>query len=479
MSTFVATPATDISHAGASHVPGETLPAPPGPSAILMPGATHDPLQFLLDLTRDYGDLVRYQTPYSYTYIANSPETVFHVLRDANYPRGSLLKQVLGEGMLSSEGAHWKKHRSLMLPDFHPHVLATHAHEIRDSIADFVRRWLEYSRQGTTFNASDEMMNLTLDIVRRALFSGEMNEHMERINVVVKALLKDVGGFVRSEFGTMLEICPTRNRLFQESLKELNEIVYDVIARRRRELDAGRVRYDLLDMLMETRDQNGDPLEEVEVRDEVVTMLFAGNETTAVMLGWVLHCVKKYPGVEDKIHAELKTVLNGRAPELAELPQLDYLSLMLHETMRLYPPVWSIFRKVAQDDEINGYKIEAGHTMIVSPFTMHYHPKYWPDPTRFDPSRHTREKTKARPKYAYIPFGGGRHLCIGKHLAMMETKIIMATLCQCFTWEVAPSHVVDWEPLVTLRQQGGLPISLQTLPNAERVLQSLKTEAGH
>lgn len=479
MPNSVTSPATLSPQTNGAHAHFGDLPAPPGPSAILMPGATLDPLQFLLDLTRDYGEMVRYQTPYSYTYVANSPETIFHVLRDANYPRGSLLKQVLGEGMLSSEGAHWKKHRSLMLPDFHPHVLATHAHEIRDSIADFVRRWLEYSRQGKLFNASDEMMNLTLDIVRRSLFSGEMGEHMERINIVVKALLKDVGGFVRSEFGTTLEICPTRNRLFQDSLNEMNEIVYEVIEKRRRDLDAGRLRYDLLDMLMEARDENGNPLDVAEVRDEVVTLLFAGNETTAVMLGWMLHSVKHYPGVEDKIHAELKTVLNGRSPELADLPQLEYLNMMILETMRLYPPVWSIFRKVAKDDVINGYRIEAGHTMIVSPFTMHYHPQYWPDPTRFDPSRHTREQIAARPKYAYIPFGGGRHLCVGKHLAMMEMKMILATLCQCFTWEIAPGHVVDWEPLVTLRQQGGLPMTLQTLPGAERVLQSLSAQTVH
>jgi cytochrome P450 len=445
---------------------------PPGPSQIVMPGQTDDPLRFLLDLTREHGDLVRYKTPYSYTYIANSPETIGHVLRDANYPRGSLLKQVLGEGLLSSEGEHWKKHRSLMVPDFHPRVIANHAHQIQEAVFDFACHWREHARQGVTFNAADEMMDLTLDVVRRALFSGELAQFTQQINTIVKALLKDVGGFVRSEFGTMLEINPTRNRLFQDSLRQLNEMVYEVIARRRNEIDAGKLRYDLLDMLMETRDQDGEVLTEKEVRDEVVTMLFAGNETTAVMLGWVMHCVTAYEGVEEKLHEELQNNLNGRAPGLDDLPNLPYLNLVLHETMRLYPPVWSIFRKVANEDVINGYRIEAGHTMIVSPYTIHYHPQYWPQPTRFDPYRHTRENVKVRPKYAYVPFGGGRHLCIGKHLAMMEVQLIMGTLIQCFKWRTAPTHVVDWEPLVTLRQRDGLPIQLEMRPALDSVLNS-------
>lgn len=449
-----------------------SCPPPPGPAGILRPGVTDDPLRFLLDLTREYGDLVRYQTPYSYTYVANSPETIFHVLRDPNYPRGSLLKQVLGEGLLSSEGELWKKHRSLMVPDFHPHVIANHGHQIMDAVFAFANRWREYSQQGQTFNSADEMMDLTLDVVRRALFSGELTEHTDHINDIVKTLLRDVGGFVRSEFGTLLQICPTRNRVFKDSLEQLNEMVYEVIARRRHELDSGKLRHDLLDMLMETRDQDGERLSTIEVRDEVVTMLFAGNETTAVMLGWVLHSMVEFEGVEEKVHAELQSALDGRAPTLADLPQLPYLNLMLHETMRMYPPVWSIFRKVAENDEINGCQIEAGHTMIVSPYTMHYHPSYWPQPERFDPYRHTYENTRNRPKYAYIPFGGGRHLCIGKHLALMEVQLIMATLAQCFRWRVAPGHQVDWEPLVTLRQRDGLPISLELLPAADSVLNS-------
>ena len=454
------------------------LVPPPGPSQIIMPGQTDDPLRFLLDLTHHYGDLVRYQTPYSYTYIANSPETIAHVLRDPNYPRGSLLKQVLGEGLLSSEGQHWKKHRSLMVPDFHPRVIAHHSHQIREAIYDFAGQWREFARLGTTFNAADQMMDLTLDVVRRALFSGELSQFTERINTIVKALLKDVGGFVCSEFGTMLEINPTRNRLFQDSLQQLNEMVYEVITRRRAEINAGKLRYDLLDMLMETRDQDGQPLSEKEVRDEVVTMLFAGNETTAVMLGWVLHCVTAYEGVEEKLHQELQTALNGRVPDLTDLPQLPYLNLVLHETMRLYPPVWSIFRKVAKEEVLAGYRIEAGHTMIVSPFTIHYHPQYWPDPARFDPYRHTHEQTRQRPKYAYIPFGGGRHLCIGKHLAMLEVQLIIGTLAQCFQWRVDPAHTVDWEPLVTLRQRNGLPIQLEARPAIDSVFNSFHSQTA-
>lgn len=458
--------------------PETQLPHPPGPSGVLHPADNDldDPTRFLLDLTRDYGDLVRYQTPYSATYIANNPELIAEVLRGYSYPRGSLLKLVLGEGLLSSEGDHWQKQRKLMMPAFHPKVISHFTDEIYGCTLELAQRWREYSARGETIDGADEMLSLTLDVVTHALFSGQMSTHAGSINQTVKTLLADIGGFVRSEFTVNFEISPSRNRAFAKSLAGINELVYEVIALRREEIEKENLRHDLLDLLLETRDEDGVGLSDKEVRDEIVTMLFAGNETTAVMLGWTMHCIALYPEVQSGLRSELASTLDGRAPAVEDMPAMPYLKMMLHEVMRLYPPVWSIFRKVESDGELNGCRIEAGNTMIVSPYTMHRHPDFWPEPERFDPYRFTFENERARPKFAYIPFGVGRHLCVGKHLALLEAQIVISVLTQCFSWKLAPGHVVEHEPLVTLRPKNGLPFNLETRPEAADVIADLMSK---
>ena len=456
------------------------LPTPPGPTGVLQLGESEqdDPVHFMLALTRTYGDVVRYETPYGLTYLVNHPDLISHVLRAHSYPRGSLLKLVLGEGLLSSEGESWHKQRKLMMPEFHPKVIANFTTEIYSCVLQLAQRLMEKSENGETVDMADELLALTLDIVTCALFSGEMSSHAGSINETVKTLLADIGGFVRSEFTVSFEISPSRNRAFAKDLGSLNEMVYEVIARRRRENESGVSRHDLLDLLLETRDEDGVGLSDKEVRDEVVTMLFAGNETTAVMLGWTMHCLAVHENVNATLREELRSTLDGRAPTLEDLPRMPYLKMTLHEVMRMYPPVWSIFRKVQHDSEVGGFHIEGGHSIIISPYTMHYHPDFWPEPERFDPYRFTFKNERDRPKYAYIPFGAGRHLCVGKHLALLEAQIVTSILTQCFRWTGKPGHTVQLEPLVTLRPKNGLPFQLETLPQASSVIADLQRKVA-
>ena len=459
--------------------PAETyLPHPPGPAEVLHLGHDdeEDPLRFMLDLTRNYGDLVRYQTTYGTTYLANHPDFISTILRSSDYPRGSLLKMVLGEGLLSADGEHWQKQRKLMLPDFHPRVVAKYTDVVYDCTLEFVQRCVELSARGEIVDAADETFALTIEIVTRALFSGELSSQSHSLSDTVTTLLADVSGFITSEFTMNFDISPARNRSFRKAMRQLDEMIYEVLTRRREDIKNGILRHDLIDLLLGTRDEDGVGLSDKEVRDEVVTMLFAGNETTAVTLAWAMHSIIHYPGVEAELRSELNTVLDGRAPTLEDMANLPYLKMALLETMRIYPPVWSIFRKVRKDDEMGGYRIEAGNTIIVSPYTMHHHPDFWPEPGRFDAQRFTFQNEKARPKYAYIPFGGGRHACIGKHLAMMELQIVIAVFTQCFQWKLKPGHTVEHERLVTLRPKGGLPVTLEVRPEAARVIADLMSK---
>ena len=452
------------------------LPHPPGPLGILQVGDNEqdDPIHFMLGITRQYGDIVRYETPYGLTYLVNNPDLISHVMRDRSYERGSLLKLVLGEGLLSSEGEHWRKQRKLLMPEFHPRAIANFAGEIYACVLEMVQRWKQSSQNGEVVDVADELLSFTLDVVTRTLFSGELSSHAGSINHAVKTLLADIGGFVRSEFTVSFEISPSRNRAFANDLNNLNEMVYEVIARRRELNQSGVVHHDLLDLLLETRDEDGAGLSDKAVRDEMVTMLFAGNETTAVMLGWTMHCLAMHEDVDAKVREEVRSTLAGRAPSLEELPQMPYLKMTLHEVMRMFPPVWSIFRKIDHDGEVGGFLVEAGNTMIISPYTMHFHPDFWPEPERFDPYRFTFEQERDRPKYAYIPFGAGRHLCVGKHFAIMEAQIVTSVLAQCFNWKLQEGHEVRHEPLVTLRPKNGLPFYLETLPAADGVMEDLQ-----
>lgn len=449
---------------------------PPGPPGILQIGDNQqdDPVDFMLGITRQFGDIVCYETAYGLTYLVNNPDLIAHVMRDRSYERGSLLKLVLGEGLLSAEGQHWQKQRKLIMPEFHPRVIANFADEMYACVLEMVQPWKTSSEKGEVVDVADELLSFTLDVVTRTLFSGELSSEAGSINHAVKTLLADIGGFVRSEFTVSFEISPSRNRAFAGDLNKLNDMVYDVISSRRQQNQTEIVHHDLLDLLLETRDENGAGLSDKAVRDEMVTMLFAGNETTAVMLGWTMHCLALHSEVDAKVREEITSTLAGRAPSLEELPQLPYLKMTLHEVMRMFPPVWSIFRKVDYDGEVGGFLVEAGNTIIISPYTMHFHPDYWPEPERFDPYRFTFEQERDRPKYAYIPFGAGRHLCVGKHFAMMEAQIVISVLRQCFNWKLQDGHEVQHEPLVTLRPKNGLPFHLETLPAIDGVIEDLQ-----
>ncbi|MGH2360382.1 MAG: cytochrome P450, partial [bacterium] len=238
-----------------------------------------------------------------------------------------------------------------------------------------------------------------------------------------------------------------------------DKIVYGLIDARRQETDHAP---DLLSMLMQARDEEtGEGLSDRNLRDEMVTLLAAGHETTANALTWMWYLLSKHPDVERRLHTELASVLGGRTPSLQDLPRLKYTTMVIKEAMRLYPPIWVMQRKVVNDDEIGNYTIPAGSEVTISPYVMHRHPAFWENPEAFDPDRFSDERSVGRPRYVYLPFGGGPRLCVGHHFAMIEAQLITAMVAQAYHLDLVPGHPVEPRPWISLRPRQGLLMTLR------------------
>ena len=234
----------------------------------------------------------------------------------------------------------------------------------------------------------------------------------------------------------------------------LDKVVYGLIAERRK---SGQDTGDLLSMLLAARDaETGEAMSDQQLRDEVMTLLLAGHETTSNTLNWIWYLLGKNPPVERRLHAELDEVLGGRVATVDDLPKLRYTMMVVQESMRLYPAVWGIGRTPLQDDEIAGYHIPAGSSIILSQYVVHRHPDFWDQPEGFDP-----ERFSGHPPAAYFPFGGGPRVCIGNNFALIEARLILATMAQRYRLQLVPGHPVVPDPVVTLRPRDGVRVTLR------------------
>jgi len=249
-----------------------------------------------------------------------------------------------------------------------------------------------------------------------------------------------------------------RNRRVLAAMRTVDDVVLGIVEQRRR---TGEERDDLLGMLMEARDEGtGQAMSDKQLRDEVVTIFVAGHETTAVLLTWVFYLLSQHPDVESRLHAELTAVLGGRAPSMADVPNLRIARMVIDETLRLYPPAWITNRQAVAADEVCGRHIPAGAVVGISPYVMHHLPAYWPEAERFDPQRFASDAAHTRPRFAYMPFGGGPHQCIGNSFALMEATLILACVAQRYRLRLPPGAAVTPKPQATLRPAGGLPMRL-------------------
>jgi cytochrome P450 len=438
-----------------------------------LPDLRRDPLGTLIDARATYGDVVKFRAGFWFAYFLAHPNHIKHVLQDnnENYRKGftfDYLKPVLGLGLLTNEGDSWLHQRRLAQPAFHSQGQAELVELMAGAVGRTLASWLERP-DGSLIDVALEMTGLTMEIVSRALFGGGFGADAAQVSDAVRVAQEHVNWQITHLIAVPDRYPTRRNSQFRRALGVLDTVVFSIIEQRR--AAAGpeatgpnncKTASDLLGLLLEARDEDtGEGMTDGQLRDEVMTIFLAGHETTANALAWSWSLLAVNPEIEERLHAEVDSVLHDKLPCLADLPRLRYTRMVFDETLRLRPPVWAVCRFPLADDVASGYRIPAHASIILSPYVTHRHPEFWDDPLRFDPDRFLPEHVATRPKYAYFPFGGGPRMCIGSEFAIMEGVIALAMIAQQFRLRPVPGHEVELEPLITLRPRGGLPMLLE------------------
>jgi cytochrome P450 len=452
-------------------------PLPPGPRGYpwlgVLPQMRRDSLGFLSAMVRTYGDIVALPFGPVRIYLLCHPEQVAYVLQGHahNYGKSRFSAQVrplLGQGLATSDGALWRTQRRLVQPAFHRERLAGLAETITTATHAMLARWAPHAATGTPLDMLAEMTRLTGEVIVRALFGTALPEAVGR---TMFADFATVTGYLRRHMLTLTPWgawLPTPGRRqFHAALARLDHLVGQHIQARRQQ---GGDHGDLLALLLAARDPaTGAGMAPQQLRDEVMTLLFAGHETTALALTWTWDLLARHPAVAERLRRDVAAVLAGRMPTVADLPHLPYLRMVLEEALRLYPPAWMIARAARADDVIGGYPIPAGTTVFLSPYLTHRHPDVWPEPERFDPERFGAERAAARPPGAYFPFAAGPRACLGAPLAMLEAQLIVAQVIQAYDVALVGGQPVVPQPRLTLRPRHGVPMVVRGRPAAAAV----------
>jgi cytochrome P450 len=438
---------------------------PPGPKRKPVIGYLrefrHDPPGFLTKLAREHGDVVHFKLGPQDMYLLNHPDYIRDVLvthnRNFVKSRGlQMAKRFLGESLLTSEGEFHRRQRRLAQPAFHRQRINTYA----DAMIDHALRTRERWQAGQTLDIWQEMMRLTLSIVGKTLFDADVEAEATEIG---KALTDVMQLFERitNPFSVLLDKLPLpANIRWIKAKARLDETIYRIINERRA---SGRDQGDLLSMLLLAQDEEGDgsSMTDQQLRDEAMTLFVAGHETTANALTWTWYLLSQNPEAESKLHAEIDEVLCGRRPEARDFMDLRYTEMVFAESMRLYPPAWTMGRRVLSDYAVDRYIIPSDSIILMSPWVMHHDSRFYPEPYKFDPERWRPEAREARPKFSYFPFGGGPRVCIGEQFAWMEGVLLIATIAQQWKMRLAPEQLVEPKAMVTLRPRHGMRMLIE------------------
>ncbi len=419
-----------------------------------------DPLGFLSRCARDYGDICQMRIgPYT-IYLIDNAEYIEQVLvtqhrNFAKTPGDGPSRLLFGNGLLTSDGEFWLRQRRLAQPAFHRQRIAAYASTMVSATERLIAGW----QPNDIRDIHQEMMRLTLDIVVRTLFAATLDEDTRPIEHALEVLMHELARRIGSPFQIPLRIPTPGNRRFIATIARLDQVIYAIIQQRRASRHEGD---DLLSMLLHAQDEDGSRMSDKQLRDEVMTLFLAGHETTALALSWAWYLIAQHSEVETKLAAEWRSVLGGRHPTVADVPQLRYTEMVIKEAMRLYPPAWLVDAREARSAcELGGYQLPAGAYVGMSQWVTHRNPRYFADPERFNPDRWTPEFTRDLPKFAYFPFGGGPRLCIGHAFAMMEAVLILATIGQQFRLKLVADHPVAIMPSISLRPKHGIRIALE------------------
>ncbi len=412
-----------------------------------------DAIPFLLENCPQFDGIMWVTSRFEKLIVVYQPDYIRHVLQEnnRNYVKSfgyDVLKLLLGEGLLTSEGEFWMKQRRLIQPAFSRDRLNSVFTTMTDCVQDTIND-LDKKRQQGPVNLQKEMMGLALNIVARSLFSSDVKDMIAEVGENMDIANESAIDRIRDPFRPPQWFPTPMNISEKRAIKVLDGIMMRIIESRRK---SGEDHPDLMGMLMAAQDEDtGERMTDKQLRDEAMTIFLAGHETTALALTWLWYCLHNNPEEEKKVREEAKRVLNGRTPVAEDLHKLEYTRMVIDESLRLYPPAWMVGRRALAADKLGDYDVPKDFNVLIPSFIVHRDPRWWDEPEKFDPTRFTKEKVKNRHKFAYFPFGGGQRLCVGNNFAIMEMQLAVAMLVQKFSFRKIDDTDPGLDPLITLR----------------------------
>lgn len=435
----------------------------PTPSVSTLPLLLHDPVRFCLRAATQGPGIVRLNTGFMQVYIVSDPEYVRHVLvtNAGNYGKGSIMDGIrlaLGNGLFTSDGDAWRRQRRLMQPAFHGRQIENMAATVTELTETMTRQWATRVDRGEPIDILAESTKLNIQIILRVLFGAEVNQdNAARLLRLTDAVFAGMARRVWTFF--LPPWVPTPGAAaYRAAIVALEQEIYGII-RTRRATGPGE-RPDLLDVLLDVVDDQGDPMTDKQLRDEIFTIFLAGYESTASGITWCWHLLTQHPHVAETLRVELDETLRGDSPRFEDLTRLPYLRRVLDETFRLYPSFPMFFRSSTTADTIGPYGIPAKAQLVISPYATHHDPRYWHDPEAFDPDRFSPERFTTAARNAYYPFGKGQRICIGEQLSLLIAQLTIATLAQRYDSRPTPGTGVKPRYAMTYQPKHGLPVIL-------------------
>jgi cytochrome P450 len=434
----------------------------PGPGATwLLRHArllSSQPVAFFSKLAEQFGDFVCFPMGSTRFHLVNDPELVQELLIRLGpslekFPKVPRSQGLFGEGLLTSEEPLHMRQRRLIQPGFHRDRISGYADVMVRAAEERCAQW----RAGETIDVAEEMNRFALDVVSRALFSADTRAEAEPIAAALETIVRMLNRLVLPPGPLLLQLPLSAVRKYRAAIQQLDEVIYRILAQRRsRQSDE----QDLLGMLLAARDpETGEPMPDLQLRDEVVTIFVAGHDTSANALAWAWHLIGAHPEVEAAMHREFDEVLGGRAPSFEDYPKLRFTEAVLSESMRLYPPVWILGRRPLTRIRLGGIDAGPESVFLVCMYALHRREASFAEPLRFDPWRWLGEAEAPRHKFAYLPFGAGSRLCVGERFAWMEGVLALATIGRRWRLAPEPGHPVEPLALITLRPKHGLRMS--------------------
>jgi len=417
-----------------------------------------NPITLFQHLVDEYGDIAHYKIGWNHIVFLNHPDYIREVLvvQNDNFVKERTVrrsKMLLGEGMITAEGADHRMQRQVAQPAFHRQRIPEYAATIVKESVHMSDSW----RDGQQRNIAIDMMHLSLNVVAKTLFATDLQEEVRELADATNRIMGLYNFLVMLPAAEWLvHVRPPGLAAFVRARRRIDAVVYRMIeAHRREHSDRGS----LLDMMLAASPDRS-PAAEQALRDQVITIFLAGYETVANALSWTRYLLSQNPECERRLHAEIDCELTGRRPGYDDISRLRYCEMVFAESLRLYPPAWAMGRQAREDFQLGDYFLPARTTVLMSQFVTHRDVRFFPDPLRFDPERFSPEVKARRTKFTYFPFGAGFRQCIGESFAWMEGVLVLATLAQKWKLSLLPGHAAEPEPLITLRPKYGMKMAV-------------------